>query len=248
MTAAALVPQKALDATRDAQEQIEAQSRHPWGGRSAMERKILYPGRAHEVRMKISFPKVQRISEKIRSESSSFFEIFHHKLEVSGIKPPLLTRKDESESSLIPLLMPTQDDFTVLTVSDCQNAGFMQKLVDHESFSSSAGSLQSSKRCVEDDEAYVPTNFIKAEVYAMIAAWEACAQKRNEEIQSLSAATSLTHCPDFSVFEPIRSVPDPTPPKRFYRTFWRSITRKLMSHHLESVKASAISETTEKAL
>ena len=36
----------------------------------------------------------------------------------------------------------------------------------------------------------------------------------------------------FSVdaYEPLRSVTDFRPPKRFYRTFWRSVARRIMEH------------------
>ena len=38
-------------------------------------------------------------------------------------------------------------------------------------------------------------------------------------------------------YEPERRIPDATPPKRFYRTFWRSAARRVLEHELLRTKA-----------
>lgn len=40
----------------------------------------------------------------------------------------------------------------------------------------------------------------------------------------------------YNVYEPLRCVPDSAPPKRFYRTFWRSIVRRLILWDVEQLK------------
>ena len=128
--------------------------------------------------------------------------------------------------------MFTQADFTSLVVCDLQNSGFMQPLVDHDSLCGTAASYPAGKRCVDDD--YVPVNFIKAEVYAMIAAWEASSMKYSDESASNVMPDVQSCCQDFGIYEPIRCTPNFAPPKRFYRTFWRSITRKMLRQHLKN--------------
>ena len=74
---------------------------------------------------------------------------------------------------------------------------------------------------------YVPDNLISAEVYGLIAAWEA----------STLTTPSLADCMELDVasvsvsqtmFEPLRCPNDSAPPKRFYRTFWRSAARRIL--------------------
>jgi hypothetical protein len=76
---------------------------------------------------------------------------------------------------------------------------------------------------------YVPVNFIPGEVFAFIAAWE--------EASTSTAPTSSTFvnqdeslvAVSRSVFEPFRRVNDFAPPKRFYRTFWRSVSKRILA-------------------
>ena len=63
--------------------------------------------------------------------------------------------------------MQTQNDFYSLHAANWHHAG--TKTLDDSDLVSSSGDAH-MESC---DEAYVPVNFIKPEVYAIIAAWEA---------------------------------------------------------------------------
>ena len=103
--------------------------------------------------------------------------------------------------------------------------------------------------CMEDAD-YVPVNFIPDEVRAMIKAWELAHLKQLEPHEAPGTiSTDTTHhiamvtdemtqdhsTPD--VQEPRRYITDNTPPKRFYRTFWRSVVRRALARETEGVFA-----------
>ena len=99
-----------------------------------------------------------------------------------------------------------------------------------------------SERTCSGDEDCVLVNFIPEEVRAMIDAWQLAEQER-QELTEVSDAT----CPNLvfiapssasdDVFEPIRCIPNAAPPKRFHRTFWRSVTRRLLEREREALFA-----------
>ena len=126
-----------------------------------------------------------------------------------------------------------QNDFRFLTLSEHSDEQKPDCMLDCP--------LTSEPRtCCADDD-YVPVNFIPEEVRAMIKAWQLADQKRRElqeaspEMSVDVPADSITASQD--VFEPMRCIPNAAPPKRFYRTFWRSITRKVLEHDKEIIFA-----------
>ncbi len=56
-------------------------------------------------------------------------------------------------------------------------------------------------------------------LYDFVAAWEADCMNIDENAASVSQ----------SIFEPVRRVKDFAPPKRFFRTFWRSTSRRVLA-------------------
>ncbi len=127
-----------------------------------------------------------------------------------------------------------QNDFRFLTLSEHSDEQKSECLLGCP--------LASEPRtcCVDDD--YVPVNFIPEEVRAMIKAWQLSEQKRRELLEaspamSASNVTAALDAIDQDIFEPMRSIPNAAPPKRFYRTFWRSITRKVLEHEREIIIA-----------
>ena len=83
------------------------------------------------------------------------------------------------------------------------------------------------------EDTYVPVNFIPESVHAMIKAWELSELKRTDVIDNSACAIRVTSAPDASGlvdYEPMRCMTKVVPPKKFYRTFWRSIVRKLVGH------------------
>ena len=83
--------------------------------------------------------------------------------------------------------------------------------------------LKSSKMQNVSNDDYVPVNYICDEALAIISAWEAAYQANAGCI-----ATDISN----AIYEPSRTtgfiVDSSKPPKRFYRTFWRSVTRRLV--------------------
>jgi hypothetical protein len=77
-------------------------------------------------------------------------------------------------------------------------------------------------------EVYVPVNYIPDEVLIFIEAWESANWSSKSPCDSMVLdEVSISVSQD--MFEPTRSVKVIAPPKRFYRTFWRSITRRIIA-------------------
>jgi hypothetical protein len=118
-----------------------------------------------------------------------------------------------------------QNDFSGLTIPDLQqDGGCMHTLVDYDMFSGCSGSAKSGKRVSGD---YVPVNFIKDEVYEMLAAFDKAALQRATVSQESDAMETTMEQAGID-FEPLRPVTDLAPPKKFYSTFWRSAVRRLL--------------------
>ena len=94
--------------------------------------------------------------------------------------------------------------------------------------------------CAPRDDDYVPVNFIPEAVYAMIKAWELKVHDAMEvsESMSLSGAASSTDTLGVEDYEPLRTCSQAAPPKRFYRTFWRSAARRLLEADKAAVFAA----------
>ena len=97
-----------------------------------------------------------------------------------------------------------------------------------------AGSGDSSKSesTCEAEEMFRPVDVIPAEVYELIRNWELAHLQRHESTQAVdSMGMEVSTDPQSSngTIEPMRlmSVAE-APPKRFYRTFWRSVMRRIL--------------------
>ena len=137
----------------------------------------------------------------------------------------------------------TQDDFDCLHIAISKHSSSTHTLVDHDAvLSGKAAKSTGSEKSTCNDEAYVPVNFIEPEVYAMIAAWEACELKGRAS--EASSECSLDARQD-AVCEPSRCVSITAPPKRFYRAFWRSTTRRMLEQARKSIHSSQSSRLEE---
>ena len=136
-------------------------------------------------------------------------------IEQNSLSLKILPKRMSSRS-----LLECQEDF-VLAISDSHK---MMQAVSNNELGGSNRSLKSEMvQCDDQDDSYVPVNDIKPEVYAMIAAWKSHQLDR----QHLEIDASMPDLPaESSVvnFEPDRNCALTGPPKRFYRTFWRSIS------------------------
>mmetsp|Transcript_4643 Transcript_4643/g.10278 ORF Transcript_4643/g.10278 Transcript_4643/m.10278 type:complete len:159 (-) Transcript_4643:78-554(-) len=144
----------------------------------------------------------------------------------------------------------SQDDFNCLELAaghdaESQPVDFCDGLKNIER----AGSVESLKfeSACEVDEIFCPVNFIPDEVYKLIENWELAYMQRQDSIPAVDSMDTES-CRDSwsseSIFEPIRcmSVSQAPPPKRFYRTFWRSVTRRIVQLEKQStLKGTAMS-------
>ncbi len=86
-----------------------------------------------------------------------------------------------------------------------------------------------------DRDTYVPVNYISPEACALLAAAEAYADRRandfdteNMEGDSGYGFSTLMHNAIDGVNVPELTLPSMAPPKKFYRTFWQSISLRLL--------------------
>ena len=127
-----------------------------------------------------------------------------------------------------------QDDF-LLDVSDSKF--FMQMIAPHNAFGGSSRSLTSEKICLVHDQPDCLKNEIKPEVSAMIAVWKSSNIIPRQELGR--DGMSGDHQTDsMRAFEPYRCCTTSQPPKRFYRTFWRSIARRALQQAVDHVKSN----------
>jgi hypothetical protein len=78
-------------------------------------------------------------------------------------------------------------------------------------------------------ESYVPVNFISDAVYEMIAAWEASSSTTSVDGMDLEfSSVPLVPASKLSI-EPARHIDDFKPPKRFYKTFWSSVSKRIIA-------------------
>ena len=95
-----------------------------------------------------------------------------------------------------------------------------------------------------EDADYVPVNFIPEEVFAMIKAWEL----KQRDLMEVSDAMSVSRAASSETlrledYEPLRVCTQAAPPKRFYRTFWRSAARRVLDADKAGVLAAMRAST-----
>ena len=133
-------------------------------------------------------------------------------------------------------MLPSQSDFGFLSVPDLQPGACAQDAMDHNAFSR-GGSSSSQKAERQGQDAYVPVNYISPDAFAFLAAAEASADHRAEalgsegmELDASGHGTTLQSALD-GLYNPERILLSFAPPKRFFRTFWRSIAFRLVHRH-----------------
>ena len=126
-----------------------------------------------------------------------------------------------------------QECFSWLSIPDRQHIGFMEESLDQcdcePLFRSGSSGSSKADTVAELQQSYTPVNFISDEARALIIAYENAAKRRADELvvgnvgshESILASTTDT-------YEPERIMANPAPPKRFFRTFWLSITLRML--------------------
>jgi hypothetical protein len=133
------------------------------------------------------------------------------------------------------VFMQHQNDFTSLTSADWKFEDSISTVADHPALSDTTivdepTRLERAELPAEGKlvSTYVPENSISDEVYAFLSAWD---EREAERRQNVAGAGRLVEAVKDVDFEPARSLTNRAPPKLFYGTFWRSITRRLIQHN-----------------
>jgi hypothetical protein len=134
-----------------------------------------------------------------------------------------------------------QDDFSALGLAAVPDADSPQ-LNDYHAFTTidrpaSADSLRSESAC-DSADMYCPVNFIPGEVYDMIRTWETSYLKQQETYHAVNSmdteSIAYPQCSGIDL-ETMRCIPEfAPPPKRFFRTFWRSVARRMVQREKQS--------------
>lgn len=136
--------------------------------------------------------------------------------------------------------LPSQVPFNFLSVPHIQPILCAHDAVDDMDldFVSRSGSSSSNRAEGLKQDAYVPVNYFSPEVYALLAAAEASAARHALELDAADMEIDLNgQGPTLQDQSgPIRApssfsgcgLSSAAPPKRFYRTFWQSISLKLL--------------------
>jgi hypothetical protein len=119
-----------------------------------------------------------------------------------------------------------QDDFDslVLDLSNCHNFS-SERLEEH-----SLATVSRTEVSCGGVEKYTPENFIPDSVHELIRTWQE-SHARQLEIEALEIADDMSVEPPAATFDHVgydEMETEPAPPKKFYRTFWKSATRRLL--------------------
>ena len=119
-------------------------------------------------------------------------------------------------------MVSVQDDFVALTVPGQES---LELFHDHAHiFPCGSSSVKTICEKTSIEAGYTPVNYIGPEVMALIAHWEASTPNK---MSSAKDGMKMTFNMQESIYDPIKPCDSPSvPPKRFYRTFWRSLTRR----------------------
>ena len=131
--------------------------------------------------------------------------------------------------------LPSQINFRFLSVPELQPVACAQDAMDHDALSR-RGSSNSEKESILDRDVYVPVNYISSEACALLAAAEASAARSvnilDEEATEFDLngnASTLSNALG-GMYDPERALPyKMAPPKRFFRTFWQSISLRILN-------------------
>jgi hypothetical protein len=143
--------------------------------------------------------------------------------------------------------LPSQTDFTCLSVPHLQFESCQHDATDHDAYSR-GGSSSSVKSAEMEQDPYVPVNYISPEACALLAAAEASAARCAEAYMDASVVNIIANYPYSRMLcemdgyrDPQRTLTSMAPPKKFYRTFWRSIAMRLLYRWTQEAKSSLAS-------
>ena len=115
--------------------------------------------------------------------------------------------------------MKTQEDFDSLALPEQAD-----EFVDDAGPQGDAGLLER-----KPGENYVPVNFIPEAARKMIVEWE-LKQQDQTRISGPASIIAVVSSPNLEADEHAGICAFAPPPKRYYQTFWRSVTRRLLEY------------------
>jgi hypothetical protein len=135
-------------------------------------------------------------------------------------------------------MVVNQIAFGFLSVPDLQPVPCAQDAMDAMDIESmppmGSSSSNSDKAEKLTQDAYVPVNYISPEAYAFLIAAEASAARRSNEIATAHVGLDLnvigltSHAPSAAHGWYPHVLSSTAPPKRYYTTFWQSISLRLL--------------------
>ena len=108
--------------------------------------------------------------------------------------------------------MEIHHNLSFLTFPKWQHDGFVQGPVNREAFTADVN---------PNPDVCAPVLDLSEEIF--FAAWETSALKLATPVDPMDLDL-------MQAFEPLRPMIESAPPRRFYRTFWRSAARRIMQH------------------
>ena len=131
-----------------------------------------------------------------------------------------------------------QDDFSSLKLAVEQNSN--KQPLDECAYDgyatierAASGDSRKSESACKSEEMYRPVHFIADEVYELIQNWDDHSCLKRQEIAPASMDTNSFGDSRSSRMRCI-SESAPPPPKVFYISFWRSITRRMVRRQMQS--------------
>jgi hypothetical protein len=165
--------------------------------------------------------------------SDNFVEIKHHQ----NLYVNFVMSKVQSN-------LPSQIDFSFLSAPDLQSGACFEDAEMQLGESGHGGSSSSNKTVLHDHDVCVPFSSISPEAYALLAAAEAAAArrtvKRETRVMEIDASANVHGSTRQIVsdggYDPERVLPSMAPPKRYFRTFWRSVSFRLLQRWAQTAR------------
>jgi hypothetical protein len=143
--------------------------------------------------------------------------------------------------------LPSKTEINCLSVPHLQFEPCQHDAMDHDAYSRCGISSSVESADMEQDP-YVPDTYISSVACALLAAAEASAARCAEANMDASVVNLIANYPYSRMLcatdgcrDPQRTLTSMAPPKKFYRTFWRSIAMRLLYRWTQEAKSSLAS-------
>jgi hypothetical protein len=126
-----------------------------------------------------------------------------------------------------------QESFSSLSVLDWIEADSLNNAL--QLASSASDGVKNCGQKSFDEKERASLNVVDEEVIAMISAWKACGLSRSEDSSETWDSSDRTDdaASKSDIFEPLRRMPNPTPPKLFIRSSKRTTIRRNLHNTIQ---------------